>query len=78
MTAAWPSRDDVAYELCLQAGAIAERLGHEMTTWLTVAGTHRSRCMRSGCYAPAIVTPRAFRAAPIRGEAVTFACKKKS
>jgi hypothetical protein len=77
MTAAWPARDDVAYDLCLQANAIAERLGHEMTTWLPGPTALRSRCMRSGCYAGATVTPRAFSRAPMTGEAVTFACKRR-
>lgn len=73
----WPDGVDVGLRLKAEAEAIATRLGHEITQWIPQSGAWRSRCLRSGCYAGALVTPRAFRRAPITGEAVTFACEKR-
>jgi hypothetical protein len=71
---AWPTRPDIALELCQQATAIATRLGHWLAPWIQTATDLRARCAE--CRAGAIVAPRAFHRAPIRGEAVTFHCEK--
>ena len=75
------SQDEAEHQVCLQAVAIARRLGHDIRAWSRGmvdpdAGVPRGRlyglCIR--CLERAVVAPRAFRELPMRGLAVQFPC----
>lgn len=71
----WPDAVDATTKLIAEANALAARLGHaRMSEWMPRDGYWRSRC--HDCSAPATISPREFGAAPIRGEAVTFRCRR--
>lgn len=70
----WPDGVDASVRLTTEASAIAKRLRHTMSEWLPVDGAWKARCLK--CSAGVTVSPRELRAAPIKGEAVTFHCTK--
>jgi hypothetical protein len=71
----WIAEDVAANELMRQASADLARLGHLATGWLHRDGRWYARCVK--CSEPAIVAPRSFREAPVRGAAVTFCCQTR-
>lgn len=72
---AWPKKEEVAAALRLEAEQTAKRLGHTMSGWVMHQNTGQARCIT--CLAVAVVSPRAFRSVPIKGEAVAMRCIKK-
>ena len=78
------AHDEAEHQVCLQAHAIATKLGHHISSWSRGmidpdAGLPRGRlyglCFR--CLERAIVAPRAFREPPMRGVPVTFQCRPR-
>lgn len=78
MSADWLDEATAARKLTTEADALAAKLGHKMTDWVHHKAGWRARCVKTGCNASADVSPRSFGRAPIRGEAVTFSCKRRS
>jgi hypothetical protein len=69
----WIHREDATNELLRQAGNDIKRLGHLSTDWLEKGGNFYSRCIK--CAEGAVVSPRSFYEAPIRGPASMFQCR---
>lgn len=75
MMTSWIGKEDAEHEVCLQASAIAKRLGHDIRGWTRALGRVYGLCLR--CLESAAVSPRSFREPPMRGVAVTFECRPR-
>lgn len=77
MSMPWIDGAFIGMSLQTQATSMAARLGHRMTGWAQAEEheTFVSKCVN--CEDVMTVSVRRFRAAPIRGAAVSLHCKKR-
>jgi hypothetical protein len=71
----WVSKEDAEHEVCLQAGAIAKKLGHDIQSWSRGFGRVYGLCLR--CLERVAIAPRGFAEPPMRGVPVQFECRPR-
>jgi hypothetical protein len=76
MSTPWIDGAYIGMSLQTQASSMATRLGHRMTGWAPTDDkeTFVARCVH--CDDSMVVSVRKFRAAPIKGAAVSLHCRK--
>jgi hypothetical protein len=71
----WLGKEDAEYQVCLQAGAIAKKLGHDIQSWSRGLVRVYGLCLR--CLQSVTIAPRGFAEPPMRGVPVQFECRPR-